>query len=93
MTADRLADLRAEMDALNLRLGDLLQQRARLCITIARYKQAHGIALADPAREQAMLQHVLQHAGPGFDRQELQQILQQVFAASRALALRTGGLA
>jgi chorismate mutase len=86
---DSLADLRREIDAINLALRDLLQRRARLVESIARTKRARGLPIADPEREAAMLETLLDAPGAGFDRDTLAGLLRAVFAASRALAERT----
>ena len=92
MTDDEeLRRFREAMDVCNRRLADVLHERARLARTIGAWKQQRGMALADPAREAAMLGQVGALAGPGgFDAEALQRIFAQVFAESRALVLRTG---
>ena len=86
--ADRenLEQLRAQMDALNLRLRDLLQDRARLVARIGAWKRQRGLPLADPAREQQMLAALLREPGTGFSPAALERVLRAVFAESRALA-------
>jgi chorismate mutase len=90
MTADELARLRRRMDALNRRLGEVLQARGRLCREIGTWKRAHGVAAVDRARERAMLAAMLAHAGEGYPRAALVRILRAVFAESRALVAAGG---
>jgi chorismate mutase len=85
MTADDLVALRLQMDALNRRLCSVLQERAQLALRIGRHKRSRGLPIADPAREQAMLDAAIDGAGPGFDARALRAILGAVFSASRAL--------
>ncbi|MEY4675370.1 MAG: hypothetical protein RL148_3154 [Planctomycetota bacterium] len=85
MSTDELVRYRAAMDAINQRLCEVLQERARLCREIGRWKRAHGVPAADPAREQAMLEALLVHAGQGFDAAALERILRSVFHESRML--------
>ena len=66
----------------------VLEERAQLCRAIGAGKQLHGVALADPARETAMLTLLLQHAGTGFDAKALARILRLVFDESRAIVMR-----
>src|SRR5262245_3556010 len=81
--------LRAAMDVCNLRLLTVLQERAELTAAIGAYKRARGLGSADPAREAAMLQRVLQQAGPGgYPPAALESIFKAVFAASRAIVER-----
>lgn len=84
-STDELARLRAEMDALNRELLQLLQRRARLVRRIGEHKQRQGLPLVDVRRERAMLRELLRDPGEGFDRDALRQILASLFAASRAL--------
>ena len=86
-----LDDLRAEMDVLNERLRDLLQERARLAARIADHKHARALPMADPAREAAMLDRVLADPGEGFDASTLRALFLAVFAASRRLVERRHG--
>jgi|KBSSwiStaDraftv2_1062776.scaffolds.fasta_scaffold710927_2 chorismate mutase len=93
---DELLRLRAEMDAVNARLAAVLHDRARLCRRIAAHKRAHGLPLADPARERQMLEALLAGAlqpgtAGGFAPRELEGILRAVFAASRRLVEGTTG--
>jgi len=76
------------MDRVNRALCAVLQRRARLAVEIATWKHQHGLAIADPARERAMLQSMLAQAEPGFDRAALARLLRAVLRESRALALR-----
>ena len=72
------------MDRVNLRLRDLLQERARLVQAIGRFKRRHGLPMVDQLRERAMLRTMLRGAGPGFDRATLARLLRAILAASRA---------
>ncbi len=83
-----LASERAQIDALNLRIRDLLQERARRVRALARWKRAQGMPIADPMREAEMLRQVLHAPGEGFDRATLAKLFHQLFAASRSLAER-----
>ncbi len=80
-----LAQLRHDIDALNARLVELLHERGRLCRAIGAWKAHHGLAAADPQREDAMLAALLQDVpADGYSRAQLEAILRAVFAASRA---------
>jgi 3-deoxy-7-phosphoheptulonate synthase/chorismate mutase len=83
-----LASERARIDALNLRLRDLLQERARVVRALARWKRTQGLEIVDHAREAEMLRKVLHEPGEGFDRAALTNLFQAVFRASRELAER-----
>lgn len=85
MSTDELVRYRAAMDAINLRLCAVLQERARLCREIGRWKRMKGMPASDPVREQAMLDALLSGAGHGFDADALVRILRTVFTESRNL--------
>ena len=92
----RLLAMRAEIDAINVRLRDLLQQRANVCRRIATHKREHGLPLVDPSREADMLMALLRDCGEGFEPEALARIFGAVLAESRALVLdgdepRSGG--
>jgi chorismate mutase len=76
------------MDALNLRLLELVERRTRLARSIGRAKAAAGLAASDPARERAMLDALLEAASGELPRRDLERIFRSVFRASRAAVLR-----
>ena len=81
-----LARLRARMDDVNRRLVAALHERARLCREIGAWKRRRGLPAVDKAREQAMLDAMLgEPPADGFSRGQLEAVLREVFAASRAL--------
>ncbi|MFB7629931.1 chorismate mutase family protein [Streptomyces sp. NPDC056149] len=46
----QLADLRAELDALDARLLDVVRERIEVCVRIAHHKSAHGVPMMQPHR-------------------------------------------
>jgi chorismate mutase len=87
----RLDELRAAVDDINRRLVALLHERGRLCRSIGTWKQHHGVPAADPDREAAMRDELLRELpADGYEREQLEQILQALFTASRALVERSG---
>ncbi|RJL34336.1 chorismate mutase family protein [Bailinhaonella thermotolerans] len=46
----RLEALRAELDAIDLRLLDVLRERIELCVRIAEHKREHGVPMMQPHR-------------------------------------------
>lgn len=85
-----LLDLRAAIDAVNLRLRDLLQERARLVLRVAARKRALGMPMVDAAREQQMLARLLASPGEGFSRDELARVLRVLLRSYRRLCQRAG---
>jgi chorismate mutase len=86
----QLLALRAQIDAVNLRLRDALQERARLVRQVAARKRALGAPMVDVEREQAMLDSLLAGAGEGFAPDELARVLRGLFRAYRRLCVQTG---
>lgn len=81
-----LARLRAQMDAVNQRLTDVLHERAHLARQIGVVKRAAGMTATDPDREQTMLTAMLGDTPTdGFSKNALEVILRAVLHASRAV--------
>jgi 3-deoxy-7-phosphoheptulonate synthase/chorismate mutase len=77
-----LTALRREIDGMNQRLLELLQQRADVVLQIAETKREHGLQGYDPKREAEML-NSLMHAHPGaYGAAEIKDIFQAIFRAS-----------
>ncbi|MGE3174866.1 MAG: chorismate mutase [Planctomycetota bacterium] len=89
---DELLRLRAEIDALNAELCQVLHRRARLCRAIARHKATTGLPAVDDARERAMLAALAAAPADGFEPAALDRILRAVFAESRAIVERGGAV-
>lgn len=83
----RLRAMREEIDAINLRLRELLQQRAAVCGNIGRLKREHGMPLVDPSREADMMMALLRDCGGGFSPEALARIFAAILDESRALVL------
>ncbi|MCR3747834.1 chorismate mutase family protein [Lentzea californiensis] len=47
---DRLEELRAELDAIDVRLLDTLRDRIGVCVRIAEHKLEHGVPMMQPHR-------------------------------------------
>ncbi len=60
-----LAGSRKEIDALDLRLLELLNQRTRVVEGIGRAKESAGLPIYEPKREEDVFRNVIDHnAGP-----------------------------
>ncbi len=82
MTDSRLRALRADIDALNERLLDLIQRRAEIVLEIAKTKHSHGIDGYDPRREDEMLQALTAATTGPFGPSEVREIFKSIFRAS-----------
>jgi chorismate mutase len=87
--SQELATLRLAIDEVNHRLAAVLHERAALAHRIGACKRRHGLPLADPTREAAMLAQVRTiAAASGFDADAIARIFATVFAESRAIVER-----
>lgn len=85
MYEDRLRELRGEIDVINLRILELLTQRARVVSAIGRVQQSLGTSFYDPEREAEMLT-ALQQANEGpFSNETISALFSEIFRASMAL--------
>ncbi|HZL85856.1 MAG TPA: chorismate mutase [Candidatus Krumholzibacteria bacterium] len=80
---------RAQMDRLNARLLAVLQRRAQLAVTIARWKHARGLAVPDSRREAEMMRAWMTRPGSGFAPAALRRILRTILDESRRLVVRS----
>ncbi len=81
----KILSLRAHIDDLNLRLLELLSERASLASEIGALQTAAGGSQYDPVREQEMLENlVAANRGP-FDDATVKSLFKQVFQASMQL--------
>ncbi|HEX5589087.1 MAG TPA: chorismate mutase [Candidatus Limnocylindrales bacterium] len=78
--------LRARIDALDRRLVELLNERARLALEVGRAKSSAGRrAIRDAAREREILVRIaVANAGP-MPQADLLALYRRLFAATRAL--------
>jgi len=77
--------LRAQIDAINVKLVRLLNQRAKVAQAIGHLKQAAGAAIYQPARERAVLDRVTAlNQGP-LAGEHLQRIFAEIISACTAL--------
>lgn len=85
MTNTNISELRKQLDQVNLKLLELINQRAELVQQIGKIKQKQGIKRFDPVREREMLDHILSyHKGP-FVPSTIEHIFKEIFKASLEL--------
>ncbi len=82
---DRIAELRARIDALDGDLVRVLDERARVAAEIGRIKQGGGQGFYAPARELEVLARARAASSGDFPRPALDAVLREVMSASRAL--------
>jgi 3-deoxy-7-phosphoheptulonate synthase/chorismate mutase len=82
---DKLDVLRSELDEVNLKLLEVINERAHLVQEIGKVKSTQGVNRFDPVRERSMLDHISAHNKGPFETSTLQHIFKQIFKASLEL--------
>ena len=83
-TADALAPLRARIDAIDLEIVTLLNERAQIALEIGRVKGGAGRrAVRDAKREAEVLEHVTSASAGLFPEPELVALYRKLIAATR----------
>ena len=86
--------LRRQIDALDERLVELLNERARCALKIGELKQVMGLELYQPDRESQVLHHVRQHgaasAGP-LGPDALTRLFERIIDEARRLERESAG--
>jgi len=78
-----LAEVRAEIDALDEALLPLLERRLRIADAVAAAKRAEGLPIDDPVREQAILDAVSAKVAPDC-AESVRTVFRTLFAESKA---------
>ncbi|KPC99703.1 bifunctional 3-deoxy-7-phosphoheptulonate synthase/chorismate mutase [Geobacillus sp. BCO2] len=79
MSNERLDELRARVDEINLQLLKLINERGRLVQEIGKIKEAQGTHRYDPVRERKMLDLISEHNDGPFETSTLQHIFKEIF--------------
>ena len=85
MTATELNKLRSEIDAIDGKLVELLNRRARCAQEIGRYKQQNHQAVFEPQREEAVMANVASSNQGPLPNEDLVAIYTAILAAMRRL--------
>src|SRR5688500_9913144 len=80
-----LKNLRTQIDKLDLQIVDLLNKRAGLAAEIGRVKNDHGAEVFTPAREEEVLQNVVQANKGPLDEATVRAVFRELMSGSRAL--------
>jgi len=82
---NRLHDLRSQIDDINLKILDLLNQRASVASEIGKVRAELGTEFYDPEREAVML-NTLQHENQGpFSNETIKSLFREIFRATLAM--------
>lgn len=83
--SDRLKELRAQIDPINLQILELLNKRAAIASEIGKVQIELGVAFYDPVREAEMLVE-LERANKGpFSNETIKALFREIFRATLAL--------
>ena len=81
-STNRLKELRAEIDPINLQILELLNKRAEIALEIGKVQQEKGTQIYDPQREAEMLT-ALQYANGGpFSNETISKLFNEIFRAT-----------
>ncbi|NUK30591.1 bifunctional 3-deoxy-7-phosphoheptulonate synthase/chorismate mutase [Parageobacillus sp. VR-IP] len=85
MSNERLDELRAKVDEINLQILKLINERGRLVQEIGKIKETQGTYRYDPVRERKMLDLISEHNDGPFETSTLQHIFKEIFKAGLEL--------
>ncbi len=85
MTSIDLNQLRTQIDSIDAKLVELLNERAHCVLEIGRYKQRNQRAVYDTQREEAVMTNVAQSNKGPLPEEELTTIYMAILAAMRRL--------
>ncbi len=85
MTDEKLEDLRAKIDGLDLQILDLLNNRMNLSVSIGLLKAAENQDAIDFVREEEILRRLEAHNSGPMRQETLKAIYREIFSGSRAL--------
>lgn len=85
MSNQELEELRAQVDNINLKLLELINERARIIQEIGHIKVKQGMPRFDPVREREMFNKILANNSGPFDDNTVRHLFKQIFQASLEL--------
>jgi chorismate mutase/prephenate dehydratase len=83
--APSLRSLRTQIDKLDLQILKLVNERANVAAEIGKVKNDHGAEVFSPAREEEVLQNVLQANKGPLDANTVRSVFREIMSGSRAL--------
>lgn len=85
MTKHELDNLRDRIDEMNVKLLEIINERAQLVQEIGRVKETQGVNRYDPVRERSMLNHIKEHNDGPFENSTIEHIFKEIFKAGLEL--------
>ena len=80
-----IEDWRRQIDEIDKKLVDLLNERFRCAIEIGKIKHDLNVRVYDPTREREVIRRVCEHNKGPLDDQALQRLFERVFDESRRI--------
>ena len=80
-----IEDWRAKIDALDLRLLELLSERTKCVIAIGEIKSAQNVEVFDPDRERQIIRNILRENKGPLDDDALRRIFESVIDECRRI--------
>lgn len=82
MSNQELEELRAKVDDINIKLLQLINERAEIIQEIGYLKRKQGLPRFDAVREREMIDRILEHNQGPFDDKTIRHLFKQIFQAS-----------
>jgi len=82
---DEIGDWRRRIDALDLELVRLLNERAHCAIEIGKLKRKRGMAIYDPGREEQIIRTVMAENGGPLDGDGVRRLFERIIDESRRI--------
>jgi chorismate mutase-like protein len=83
MSLDKLAECRKKIDALDLKLLELLNQRTSVVEEIGRIKQNLALPIYEPRREDQVFENVLGHNGGPLSPEAVKRVFERIIDEMR----------
>ena len=85
MKLEDLADCRKRIDALDVRILDLLNERTKVVEEIGRIKQALGMPIYEPKREDDVFHNVVEHNEGPLPAEAVKRLFERIIDEMRTL--------
>ncbi len=82
---DRMAELRDQIDALDERIVQLLNDRARCALEVGTLKESAGLEIYQPEREIAVLEHARRINGGPLEGSAVTRLFERIIDENRRL--------
>jgi chorismate mutase-like protein len=81
----RLTDCREQIDEIDLRILELLNERTSVVEVIGRIKEQFAMPIYEPKREDAVFRNVLEHNGGPLPAEAVKRIFERIIDEMRTL--------